>query len=184
MQNFFNFFSCIFSWLYCTINFLQLPQENSISCMKFFMNYHLLWLCKLFVSIITRKHNSLAWNFLRNCTNYDCATFSYNCHKKIYVSFMICSWIYTEIFYNLDIWVKYWVYWAGPKLWTFITIPYINFMNKIFVFSKNLDQDLSFEGSNIFVGTLEVVFLDVWTWAFFTKLQNFLIFSNVSASLN
>ena len=36
-------------------------------------------------------------------------------------------------------------------------------MCNIIVFSKNLGQDLSFEGSNIFVGILKVDFLAVQT---------------------
>ena len=39
-------------------------------------------------------------------------------------------------------------------------------LNQIIVWSKNLDQDLSFEWLNIFVGHLEVDFLELWTWAF------------------
>ena len=45
----------------------------------------------------------------------------------------------------------------GPKFVYPITT--LEVLYDIIVFSKNLGQDLSFEGSNIFVGHLEVGFL-------------------------
>ena len=47
----------------------------------------------------------------------------------------------------------------GPKFVDSITTLELKVLNHINVYSKNLGQDLSFEGSNIFVGILEVGFL-------------------------
>ena len=59
----------------------------------------------------------------------------------------------------------------GPKILSLIIALKIQIFQNIIIFFQNLDQDLSFEGSNFFIETLEVWFLALWTWAFFSKLQ-------------
>ena len=53
-------------------------------CMNLFMILLCLWLCKLFVTIATRKFLSLPWNL----SYFDCAKFCYNCQKKMFFYFM------------------------------------------------------------------------------------------------
>ena len=54
----------------------------------------------------------------------------------------------------------------GPKFHHPKTTLALIILKHINVYSKNSDQDLSFEGLNIFVGHLKVDFLELRTWAF------------------
>ena len=44
----------------------------------------------------------------------------------------------------------------GPKILSLIIALKIQIFQNIIIFFQNLDQDLSFEGSNFFIETLEV----------------------------
>ena len=44
----------------------------------------------------------------------------------------------------------------GPKILSLIIALKIQIFQNIMIFFQNLDQDLSFEGSNFFIETLEV----------------------------
>ena len=55
---------------------------------------------------------------------------------------------------------------VGPKFQHPKTTLALIVLNQIIVLSKNLDQDLSFEWLNIFLGHLEVDFLELQTWTF------------------
>ena len=54
----------------------------------------------------------------------------------------------------------------GPKFHHPKTTLALLVLNHINICSKNSDQDLSFEGLNIFVGHLKVNFSELQTWAF------------------
>ena len=58
-----------------------------------------------------------------------------------------------------------------------ITILDLKVLYIVIVFSKNLDQYMFFQGSNIFMENLEVGFLALWTWAFLPSYRNSLFWA-------
>ena len=63
----------------------------------------------------------------------------------------------------LDMEVDFEIAQLGPNFQNTKTILELIVLNHISVWSKNSDQDLSFEGLNIFVGHLKVYFLELLT---------------------
>ena len=77
--------SRIFTRCDCVIFFFYICHKKmNFPCMNLFMNLLCLWLCKLFVTIATRKYLSLPWNLSWIFSGCDCAKFCYNCHKKTF----------------------------------------------------------------------------------------------------
>ena len=77
---------------------------------------------------------------------------------------MFIAYTWTPLLLDMD--VDFEVAQLGPKFQHPKTTLALIVLNQIIIWSKNSDQDLSFEGLNIFVGHLEVDFFELQTWAF------------------